>query len=550
MNIRSISKPLAIAVVTTLVFSAKSKADATWNVETAITSTVNANLAGDPATFAVQNDPIDIGYWNGNGYVPVPYFSMLMSGYSSGAEILSVADFSLNLTISPVPGTNPFNLNLYVHTGAPGNPNLATTGDVTTADWQYPHLTVNTILLQSNFLTPSSTSGTYTLNATGKANLLSYLQANYVTGNYLTFTFRMATAPVTGSDGLYRFGSNADLTGSLQTTSVPTSTYAGWAADNAGGQAANLDFDNDGMTNGVEYFMNAPAGFTANPSLDGTRTVTWPNGGNLASSAYGTGFAVQTSSNLTAWSDVASDDISLSNTASALTWRLASFANGDMGSFTSNLPSSWVSSGGTLTSAQDTGNSPFTNKFANNGSSWILDDSTDASGSAGFLQVFSNKTNYPSVAVNFDFKVTTLTGSAWGIQFDGGGASSLSASAVHYRIDASGQFAINAGPTAGVITNILTLEANRWYNVQATFTTTANNDGSNNGAGVQSGTITPAGGSPVSWSNIPLLDTSLGFSRLLVRDRAPTSAGDLVLDNVTVSPLLSKQFVRLLVTPN
>jgi hypothetical protein len=221
-----------------------------------------------------------------------------------------------------------------------------------------------------------------------------------------------------------------------------------------------------------------------------------------------------------------------------------------MGSFTGNLPSSWVVSQGALASAQSADNSPFTNKFADNGSSWIIDDSTDASGSAGFLQAFSNKTNYPSVEVNFDFKLTALTGGTWGIQFDGGGATATASSSVHFRIDASGQFAINAGPGGGVIANILALQAGKWYNVRATFTTTAVNTGSNNGAGVQSGTITPAGGSPVSWSNVPLLYTSLGFSRLLVRDRNASFAGDLLLDNVSVAPLLGKQFVRLKVTPN
>jgi hypothetical protein len=358
--------------------------------------------------------------------------------------------------------------------------------------------------------------------------------------------------------GMQYFGGRFEQAGSpgniwidninISSVAVPEPTYASWATNNAGGQTADLDYDNDGVTNGVEYFMNAAPGFTANPALFGG-TVTWPNGGNIDSAAYGSQFEVQTSTDLANWSAVASDDITLSNTAGALTWKVASIANGDMGSFTGNLPSSWVVSGGALTSASSTDNSPFTNKFATNSKSWIIDDSSDTSGSAGFLQAFSNKTNYPSVEVNFDFKLTALTGGTWGIQFDGAGASAIAASSVHYRIDAAGQFAINAGPAGGVITNILALEAGKWYNVRATFTTTALNTGSNEGAGVQSGTITPEGGSPVSWSNVPLLNTSLGFSRLLVRDRNATFAGDLLLDNVSVAPQ-GKQFVRLKVTPN
>jgi hypothetical protein len=152
--------------------------------------------------------------------------------------------------------------------------------------------------------------------------------------------------------------------------------------------------------------------------------------------------------------------------------------------------------------------------------------------------------------VNFDFKLTALTGGTWGIQLDGAGASATSSSSVHYRIDAAGQFAINAGPGSGAITNILALQPGKWYNGRASFTTTAVNTGSNNGAGVQSGTITPEDGTPVSWSNVPLLNTSLGFSRLRVRDRDNHPAGDLLLDNVSVARLLGKQFVRLKLTPN
>jgi hypothetical protein len=49
--------------------------------------------------------------------------------------------------------------------------------------------------------------------------------------------------------------------------------------------------------------MNAAPGFTANPGLVGN-TVTWPNGGNIPSSEYGTQYVVQTSSDLVTWDDV------------------------------------------------------------------------------------------------------------------------------------------------------------------------------------------------------------------------------------------------------
>jgi hypothetical protein len=111
---------------------------------------------------------------------------------------------------------------------------------------------------------------------------------------------------------------------SLTVVAVPgSSPYAGWATDNAGGQAANLDWDNDGVTNGVEFFMHAVPGFTANPGLVGN-TVTWPNGGNIPSSGYGTQFVVQTSNDLVTWDDVTEGDLDQNgtNTASSLSYTL------------------------------------------------------------------------------------------------------------------------------------------------------------------------------------------------------------------------------------
>ena len=111
---------------------------------------------------------------------------------------------------------------------------------------------------------------------------------------------------------------------SLTVVAVPgSSPYARWATDNAGGQAANLDWDNDGVTNGVEFFMNAVPGFTANPGLVGN-TVTWPNGGNIPSSGYGTQFVVQTSNDLVTWDEVTEGDLDQNgtNTASSLSYTL------------------------------------------------------------------------------------------------------------------------------------------------------------------------------------------------------------------------------------
>jgi hypothetical protein len=99
--------------------------------------------------------------------------------------------------------------------------------------------------------------------------------------------------------------------------------YGSWNIANAGGQAANLDYDNDGVSNGVEFFMNAAPGFTANPGLVGN-TVTWPNGGNIPSSAYGSQFVVQISTDLTNWTDVpGTGDANLANNSDSVAYTLS-----------------------------------------------------------------------------------------------------------------------------------------------------------------------------------------------------------------------------------
>lgn len=77
------------------------------------------------------------------------------------------------------------------------------------------------------------------------------------------------------------------------------SGYASWAATNGGGQTADLDFDNDGVANGVEFFMGQTgSSFTANPPLAGN-TVTWPKSAGFVGT-----YKVETSSDLNIRTDV------------------------------------------------------------------------------------------------------------------------------------------------------------------------------------------------------------------------------------------------------
>lgn len=71
-------------------------------------------------------------------------------------------------------------------------------------------------------------------------------------------------------------------------------TYASWAATNAPGQTPAQDFDNDGIPNGVEFFMGTPGNVpNAAPALAGG-TITYPRAAGRTVGAFG----VQVSSDL------------------------------------------------------------------------------------------------------------------------------------------------------------------------------------------------------------------------------------------------------------
>ncbi|MBN8457503.1 MAG: choice-of-anchor D domain-containing protein [Verrucomicrobia bacterium] len=87
--------------------------------------------------------------------------------------------------------------------------------------------------------------------------------------------------------------------------------YSSWADQWVEGQAANLDFDNDGVANGVEYFMgNTTPGFTANPPISSDRMISWPKGADY-SGAYGADYRLETSADLETWTQVPQTNVSI-----------------------------------------------------------------------------------------------------------------------------------------------------------------------------------------------------------------------------------------------
>ncbi|MEO7099562.1 MAG: autotransporter-associated beta strand repeat-containing protein [Luteolibacter sp.] len=86
-------------------------------------------------------------------------------------------------------------------------------------------------------------------------------------------------------------------TGVVSVTTGPVAGYTSWAdANGASGQTADQDHDNDGVANGLEYFMGATgSSFTANPGVV-SNSVTWPKSASFVGS-----YIVQTSSDLSSW---------------------------------------------------------------------------------------------------------------------------------------------------------------------------------------------------------------------------------------------------------
>lgn len=89
---------------------------------------------------------------------------------------------------------------------------------------------------------------------------------------------------------------------------VTVGGFASWAAANAPGQSPGDDHDNDGVKNGVEYFMGqSGSSFTSNPGLDENNKIVWPK-----DPAFNGTWQVETSPDLINWTDVAATDLGTS----------------------------------------------------------------------------------------------------------------------------------------------------------------------------------------------------------------------------------------------
>jgi len=136
-----------------------------------------------------------------------------------------------------------------------------------------------------------------TVDNDGVANFANY--PNYQIGKNETLgTMDFDVAEIIGFDHALVTADETTVTTYLTNKYFSAGGYAGWAATYAGGQAANLDYNNDGVANGIAYFMGA-TGRATNPGVvDGK--VAWPHD----PSATGITYKVLTSADLDTWSDV------------------------------------------------------------------------------------------------------------------------------------------------------------------------------------------------------------------------------------------------------
>lgn len=132
----------------------------------------------------------------------------------------------------------------------------------------------------------------------------------HVTGTEVVGALDFGSGPVaagtygaTGSGASHIDDTRFTGAGMVQVGAV-VAGYSTWAAANAGGQGPALDFDGDGVKNGVEYFMGETgSSFTSNPGVIGGKVV-WPK-----DPAFAGTYTVQTSPDLGTWTNAVSSEV-------------------------------------------------------------------------------------------------------------------------------------------------------------------------------------------------------------------------------------------------
>lgn len=155
---------------------------------------------------------------------------------------------------------------------------------------------------QTIYLTTGTRIGAYKSARTTQTSFANYLPLIAdVTNNWDKQTALVSPSTDTSTDGVTP---DVPFDYTVFSLAAPTGTlYSSWASTNTGSASSPVtgDHDNDGVSNGLEYFMGATSStFTANPGIVGGK-ITWPK-----DPAFLGTYTVQISPNLTSWASVAS----------------------------------------------------------------------------------------------------------------------------------------------------------------------------------------------------------------------------------------------------
>ncbi len=273
-------------------------------------------------------------------------WSTLLGATLNGTTVIKAAnavDAAFNISIAGVvggtgglqkTGTGTLTLsgaNVYQGTTLVSAGNLAFTGDSSGA------LGAVTVATGATLSGSGNIGGSVTIDSTGHHALaVADVVANQVT-RVITGALTMTSgnildlsAAVTPSPGTYvLITATGGITGTIPNTTVNyngiTGTvaingnnveltvsgaagYSSWASLNGASANANEDHDNDGVSNGVEYFIGGPngntTGFTPLPgviTVNGVLSVTWTHAASYTGT-YGTDYVIQTSTTLAAGS--------------------------------------------------------------------------------------------------------------------------------------------------------------------------------------------------------------------------------------------------------
>jgi hypothetical protein len=181
----------------------------------------------------------------------------------------------------------------------------------------------NTVIIGANtrYASPAVPGEAYLYDITTPG---SPTQIQKMTTTGVNWSVNEFGSPVAIDGNVALVGANLDDTTQSNSGAVyiytgppPATGYATWAGANSISLIPSEDTNNDGVANGVAYFMDK-TGLATNPGINSSGQVTWPNGGNILSGQYGTQFVVQTSSDLQTWTDVASGQLDANTDAVGL----------------------------------------------------------------------------------------------------------------------------------------------------------------------------------------------------------------------------------------